>query len=85
MDSEDAIGAAKAMEPRDMHEMAIFIRKSIVETHGKDGMNMKILYGGSVDETNALGMLRNGDVNGFLIGRVSVEPARFAALINSLE
>ncbi len=41
-----AIGATHAMQPRDMHEMAIFIRKSVVESHGKDGMNMKILYGG---------------------------------------
>src|SRR3989344_3160594 len=69
-----AIGATRAMEPRDMHEMAIFIRKSVVELHGKEGMNMKILYGGSIDETNAAGMLRDGDVGGFLIGRASIEP-----------
>lgn len=79
-----AIGATAAMPPRDMHEMTIFIRKSIVETHGKDGMHMKILYGGSVDETNALGMLRDGEVAGFLVGRASVESAKFSALIHSL-
>lgn len=79
-----AIGATRAMEPRDMHEMAIFIRKSVVETHGKDGMNMKILYGGSIDETNAAGMLRDGDVAGFLVGRASIEPEKFALLIHSL-
>ncbi len=29
-------------------------------------------------------MLRDGDVNGFLVGRASVESAKFAALIGSL-
>lgn len=79
-----AIGALQAMPPRDMHEMTIFIRKSIVETHGKDGMNMKILYGGSVDDTNALAMLCEGEVAGFLVGRASLESAKFSALTSSL-
>lgn len=79
-----AIGATTAMPPRDMHEMTIFIRKSIVETHGKDGMNMKILYGGSIDETNALAMLQGGEVAGFLVGRASIESTKFAALIHSI-
>ncbi len=79
-----AIGATQAMQPRDMHEMAIFIRKSVVESHGKDGMNMKILYGGSIDESNARAMLEGGDVAGFLVGRASVEVAKFSALIHSL-
>lgn len=79
-----AIGATKSMDPRDMHEMAIFIRKTIVELLGKDGMNTKMLYGGSVDETNAPAMLERGDVSGFLVGRASVEPEKFNALITSL-
>lgn len=79
-----AIGAARAMDPRDMHEMTIFIRKTIVEMLGKDGMNVRILYGGSVDEGNAPAMLRDGAVNGFLVGRASVEPHKFNALIQSL-
>ena len=78
-----AIGATRAMDPRDMHEMTIFIRKTIVELLGKDGMNVRMLYG-AVDETNAPAMLRDGDVSGFLVGRASVEPSKFAALINSL-
>lgn len=80
-----AIGATKSMSARDMHEMTIFIRKSIVESHGKDGMNMRILYGGSIDETNALGMLREGEVGGFLVGRAALDAAKFTALISSLE
>lgn len=79
-----AIGADKSMSPREMHEMAIFIRKMIVEMHGNVGMSMKILYGGAIDETNAAQMLTEGNVDGLLVGRASVEPARFKALIETV-
>lgn len=80
-----AIGGTTAMNPRDMHEMAIFIRKTIVDLYGQSGMSIKILYGGSVDETNAPEMLREGDVDGLLVGRVSTDAVQFAQLISSVE
>ena len=80
-----AIGGTVAMNPRDMHEMAIFIRKTIVDLYGSSGMSIKILYGGSVDETNAPDMLHDGDVDGLLVGRVSTNAQQFTALITSVE
>lgn len=80
-----AIGATEAMSPHDMHEMAIFIRKTLFERYGKPGMRMKILYGGSVDEQNAPAMLREGAVEGLLVGRVSTDAKRFAQLLTSIE
>jgi triosephosphate isomerase len=47
-------------------------------------MDIRILYGGAVDETNAEAMMRNGDVYGFLVGRASVDAIRFAKLIHTL-
>lgn len=79
-----AIGASSAMRPRDMHEMAIFIRKTVVELHGEIGHKMKILYGGSVDATNAEAMLQHGDTSGFLVGRASIDVSEFASLIDSI-
>jgi len=79
-----AIGKDTSMGAREMHEMTIFIRKTIVDMHNGAGMNIKILYGGSVDEKNAADMLINGDVNGLLVGRVSTQAARFASLISVL-
>lgn len=79
-----AIGATEAMSPAQMHEMAIFIRKSIVATHGEKGMKAKILYGGSIDEKNARAMLEHGDVEGLLVGRASADAVKFSSLINSL-
>ncbi len=80
-----AIGGERTMSPRDMHEMAIFIRKTVVELHGEKGMGIKIIYGGAATESNAAQMLREGDVNGLLVGHVSIDPQRFAALLQALE
>lgn len=76
-----AIGGEKTLTPRDMHEMAIFIRKTLVDMHGGQGYKVKILYGGSVSEENALPMLRDGDVAGLLVGHVSVDADRFTKLL----
>jgi triosephosphate isomerase (TIM) len=76
-----AIGAAKPMTPRDMHEMSIFIRKTIVEFYGDAGMDIKILYGGSIDETTAKAMLTDGDVRGLLVGRASAETKHITNLL----
>lgn len=79
-----AIGGEKTITPRDMHEVAIFIRKTLVDMHGNQGYKVRILYGGSVSEENAYPMLRDGDVAGLLVGHVSVDPARFASLLTSI-
>ena len=79
-----AIGAESAMRPRDMHEMAIFIRKTIVDTHGVVGHKVKILYGGSVDGENARVMLEEGGVQGLLVGRASINAPEFAALLEAV-
>ncbi len=79
-----AIGGEKAMSPRDMHEMTIFIRKTIVGLKGEAGMNIKILYGGATTESNALPMLKESGVQGFIVGHVSIDAVRFAILMSSI-
>lgn len=80
-----AIGAEKPMSPEAMHEMAIFIRKTIVESMGQGGMTVKMLYGGSIDEHSAADMLQNGDVSGLLIGRASTDSKKIAALLSACD
>ena len=80
-----AIGAETSMSPRDMHEMAIFIRKTIVGLYGEKGMMAKILYGGSIDETNAAAMLTDGDVTGLLVGRASADHEKFVTLVRAIK
>ncbi len=85
------IGKDVTMSPRDMHEMAIFIRKSVMELSASGGkgygavMNVRILYGGSVDEKNVGAMLKDGDVHGFLVGRASVRVEHLSALLQAIE
>jgi len=80
-----AIGGETTMSPRDMHSMAIFIRKTIVGIYGDIGHSVKILYGASVGEKNVLEMLREGNVRGFIVGHVSTDPERFATLLKVIQ
>jgi len=73
------------MEPRQMHEMVIFIRKSIVDAYGERGHAVKILYGGAVGPENAPAMLTEGEVDGLLVGRVSTDVAAFKALLAAIQ
>ncbi len=79
------IGKEAAMSPHEMHQMAIFIRKTVVDLFGEAGHSIKILYGGSVDGKNAAAMLRDGDVRGFLVGRASINAVEFTALLQTIE
>jgi triosephosphate isomerase len=79
-----AIGAPKPMQPRDMHEMGIFIRKTLVEKFGDQGHKTTILYGGAVDASNAGTMLREGDVKGFLVGRASSQVQSMTELLRAV-
>ncbi len=79
-----AIGAAavRPATPADFHEMSILIKRNLVEQFGKAvGFKVPILYGGSVDELNSEGFLRAGEADGLLVGRVSLDPVRFGAII----
>ncbi len=79
-----AIGATKAMQPPQMHEMSIFIRKAVVEKFGETGHGVKVLYGGSIDASNAARMLQDGDVRGLLVGRASTDAVIFAELLRAV-
>ncbi|MDO8521751.1 MAG: triose-phosphate isomerase [bacterium] len=80
-----AIGGETTMSPRDMHTMAIFIRKTVVGVYGDVGHKVTILYGASVGEQNATAMMRDGDVRGFIVGHVSTNAERFTALLQALK
>ncbi len=72
-----AIGKSdkEAMNSGDINEMAIYIKKIISEIYGAElGKRVPILYGGSVTNKIAENILKEGGVNGLLIGRKSLEP-----------
>jgi len=78
------IGGEQAMKPEEMHGTALYIRKLLAAAHGRIGIGLPILYGGSVNEENAKEMLAEAEIDGLLVGHVSIDARRFAALIESL-
>jgi len=81
-----AIGktSAEAMQPADLREMVIFIRKTLVDILGRvPGVRTPVLYGGSVDADNVPSLLAEGEVAGFLVGRASTEVDSFVTIIQA--
>ena len=71
------------MKPEQVEEMGIFIRKTLSDIYDQEeAMKLPILYGGSVDAKNAEAIVYQGNVQGLLIGRQSLEPESFRAILN---
>ncbi len=61
-----------AITPHDLHQMVIFIRKTLRERFSTGVADkVTILYGGSANPENAESILFEGEVDGFLVGRAS--------------
>ncbi len=79
-----AIGSTALREarPDEFHEIMIFIRKVLSDKFGVEaGREVKIIYGGSVNPKNALGFLTEGEADGFLVGRDSLDSKKFLQII----
>ncbi len=73
-----------AITPRDLHEMIIFIRKTLVNLYGRKAISVPILYGGSVDDANAPLFIKEADAAGLLVGRTSWNALSFENLLRFL-
>ncbi|MBI4118069.1 MAG: triosephosphate isomerase [Parcubacteria group bacterium] len=81
---------AKAADtPHAFFEMSVFIRKTLVDMFGRKHktmiMGIPILYGGSVDEDNAEGFLKEGNAAGLLVGRASLDAKQFSLILKIAE
>jgi len=62
-----------------------FIRKVVADTYGQEiAREMRILYGGSVDDQNALAYIQNEGCDGLLVGGASLNYAKFSGIIGSI-
>ena len=79
-------GAHRADTPGEFFEMSIFIRKIIGKMFGTNAAHAaRVLYGGSVDEKNAGGFLKEGNADGLLVGRASLDAKKFSAILDVAE
>jgi triosephosphate isomerase len=70
-----AVGAREAMLPADIHGMTIYLRKLLTEMYDKQISDQTpILYGGAVTAENVEEIIKNGEVEGLLVGRESLNP-----------
>lgn len=78
------ISHGKSAAPRDAFEMKIYIEKIIGMLYTrKIAESVKILYGGSANGENASEFLREGKVDGFLVGGASLKPNDFSRLVKA--
>lgn len=77
-----AIGTGKTATPEDAQEVCAAIREEI-ETLGSPeiAQSMRILYGGSVKAANIAEIMKQGDVDGALIGGASLDPEELARIV----
>src|SRR5690606_30527754 len=83
-----AIGknASAAIDPNDLHEMSLYIRKILTAKYGKTvAYKTRVLYGGSVEPSNIESLHVGGNMNGFLVGHASLNPQDFGKILQIVD
>lgn len=76
----------RAMKPLSVHETSIFIRKVINDAFGAQASHaVPILYGGSVSAENARAIVFDGEMDGLLIGRQSLDANAFSEILKQID
>lgn len=79
-----AIGSGNTATPEQAQEVCEHIRSVIRKLYSsKHARATTILYGGSMNESNARELLMQPDIDGGLIGSASLDPARFVKIIEA--
>ena len=77
-----AVGGREAMLPSDIHGMTIYIRKVLTELYDKQIADaVQILYGGAVNVDNVEDIVKDGEIDGLLVGRDSLVPENIMHIV----
>ena len=77
-----AIGTGATATAEDVKEMQLFIVSVLTKLYDrKVAEKVRLLYGGSVKESNAASLHAEGGMHGFLVGGASLSVAEFKAII----
>lgn len=78
-----AIGTGKTATPEQAQDAHAFCRNLIAKEWGTTSSNgISILYGGSVKPDNAGPLMKQSDIDGFLVGGASLNPKSFYEIVN---
>ena len=75
-----AIGTGKTATPAQAQEVHQFIRQHLAKHDEEVAAGVRILYGGSVNETNAAELFKQNDINGALVGGASLIAEKFMTI-----
>jgi len=78
-----AIGTGQTATPGQAQEACGFVRALIEGFDEAGAQRVRILYGGSLKPDNAAELLALPDIDGALVGGASLDPAAFAAIVES--
>lgn len=71
-------------KPSDVQEVLDYIRAQIAHLYGERvGRSIRVLYGGSVDDTTVRGYLEVEGCDGVLVGGASLNPHKFSGIIDA--
>ena len=79
-----AIGSGLTPKPGQIVEVHAYIRESLTTRWGAEASKVRILYGGSVNPSNARAILALPEVGGTLVGGASLKAADFEAILKSV-
>lgn len=77
-----AIGTGCTATAQEANDAIASLRAVLRELYGDAAAAVRILYGGSMNETNAAELMRQPEIDGGLIGSASLVPEKFARIIN---
>ena len=80
-----AIGTGLIPEVNEISKAHNFIRERLVELFGSNASNVPLLYGGSVNGSNASEIFSVPNVNGALVGGASLSFEKFAPIVRAIE
>jgi triosephosphate isomerase len=78
-----AIGTGQVATPDQAQEACGFIRALIRDKYGDLADQVRIQYGGSVNDDNAGELLSLPDIDGALVGGASLDPEKFARIVKA--
>ena len=79
-----AIGTGVVATPEQADEAHAFVRKWLEEHIGQaNAANLRILYGGSVNDGNCVELSKKPNVDGFLVGGASLNGKTFVTICNA--
>jgi triosephosphate isomerase len=79
-----AIGTGLTATPEQAQAVHAFIRDKLTRRDDRIGDSLRILYGGSVNGSNAADLFARADIDGGLVGGASLKAADFLAICRSV-